>query len=88
MTDSRREYVMRVHDEGDGMLWGEVDELPGCFASGKNLDELVEAMTEAITLYVAEAPPGAIPISRGRRRKAGHQVKHGRAVSASICVEA
>jgi predicted RNase H-like HicB family nuclease len=42
--------TVRVHREGDG-YWGEVVELPGCFASGESLDELREAMTEAIRLY-------------------------------------
>ncbi len=28
-----------VHEE-DGSYWAEVKELPGCFASGRNLEEL------------------------------------------------
>jgi len=32
--------------------WGSAPELPGCFASGETLDELLEAMSEAIALYI------------------------------------
>ena len=48
--------TVEVHDE-DGVLWGRVVELPGCFATGENLDELAEALGEAIALYQAEARP-------------------------------
>lgn len=34
------EYIVRVHHEDDDMLWAEVLDLPGCFASGRNLNEL------------------------------------------------
>lgn len=50
------EYVVRVHDAEDGSVWAEVLDLPGCFASGDNLDELREALQEAICLYVADDP--------------------------------
>jgi len=46
------DYIVRVHDEDDGHLWAEVLDLPGCFASGETLDELLEAVREAISLYV------------------------------------
>ena len=38
----------------DGSYWAEVKELPGCFASGATLDELREALTEAVAVYVAD----------------------------------
>jgi predicted RNase H-like HicB family nuclease len=44
-----REFRVLVHEE-DGSYWGEVVGLPGCFASGHTLDELREAIVEAITL--------------------------------------
>ena len=47
---------MRVHEEEDGSLWAEVLDLPGCFASGDTLDELREALGEAISLYIADDP--------------------------------
>jgi predicted RNase H-like HicB family nuclease len=47
------EYHVTIHEE-NGMLWGEVDELPGCFASGRDLAELEEAAIEAISMYLHE----------------------------------
>jgi predicted RNase H-like HicB family nuclease len=44
--------TVEVHEE-DGVLWGQVVELPGCFATGDDLDELAEALGEAIALYRA-----------------------------------
>lgn len=49
------EYIVRVHEDEE-MLWAEVLDLPGCFASGATLDELREALQEAISLYVADDP--------------------------------
>jgi predicted RNase H-like HicB family nuclease len=51
---TERTYTVRVHDEGDDMLWAEVVELPGCFASGADLDELCDALAEAVGAYVSE----------------------------------
>jgi predicted RNase H-like HicB family nuclease len=45
--------TVEIHQE-DGILWGEVVELPGCFATGEDLDELAEALGEAISLYQAK----------------------------------
>ena len=50
------EYTVRVHYEDDDSVWADVIELPGCFASGGNLDELMEALREAIELYLSEGP--------------------------------
>ena len=47
--------TVEVHDE-DGVLWGQVVELPGCFATGETLDELMEALGEAIA-----QPPVGVP---------------------------
>jgi predicted RNase H-like HicB family nuclease len=41
------ELTVAVHDEG-GSFWSEVRELPGCFASGRTLEELAEALEEAV----------------------------------------
>jgi len=51
-----QEYTVNVHQEGEGALWAEVVELPGCFASGDTLDELREALEEAISLYLHDHP--------------------------------
>ena len=47
------EYRVRVHHE-EGAYWAEVETLPGCFASGETLDELKEAVVEAIHLYLED----------------------------------
>lgn len=47
------EFKAKVHHE-DGAYWAEVVELPGCFASGKTLDELREALDEAVALYLSD----------------------------------
>ena len=44
---------MPIHEE-DGSYWAEVKELPGCFASGRDLEELKDAVLEAIELYLAD----------------------------------
>jgi len=49
MPSSKREYNLSINEE-DGMLWAEVVELPGTFASGSDMDELIEAVVEAITM--------------------------------------
>jgi predicted RNase H-like HicB family nuclease len=52
MAMADREYRVLVHEE-DGAYWAEVDDLPGCFASGHDLEELRKAVVETITLYLA-----------------------------------
>ncbi|HLH65537.1 MAG TPA: type II toxin-antitoxin system HicB family antitoxin [Solirubrobacteraceae bacterium] len=42
--------------EEHGVLWSEVPELPGCFASGATLSELRDALAEAIGLYLWDLP--------------------------------
>ena len=47
-----RQLTVTVHEE-DGSLWAQVKELPGCFASGDSMEELQEALGEAISLYLS-----------------------------------
>lgn len=54
-TADRRRFTLRIHDENDGMLWADVEELPGCFASGSDLNELLEAAAEAIGMYLSDS---------------------------------
>jgi predicted RNase H-like HicB family nuclease len=61
------ELKVRVHAEED-TYWAEVDELPGCFASGGTLDELVEALTEAISMYLSEDPSSTVRIEGERQQ--------------------
>ncbi|MGD9571609.1 MAG: type II toxin-antitoxin system HicB family antitoxin [Thermoleophilia bacterium] len=48
------DLTVRIHRE-DGSYWAEIDELPGCFASGDTWGELVEAIQEAVALYLSSA---------------------------------
>jgi len=48
-----------------GSYWAEVRELPGCFASGESLDELLGALEEAVGLYLADERSG--PGGAGQR---------------------
>lgn len=48
-----RTFTVQVHHEDDGSLWAEVDGLPGCFASGFDMNELRESLQEAIGLYLS-----------------------------------
>jgi predicted RNase H-like HicB family nuclease len=43
-----------------GSFWSEVDELPGCFASGRTLRELRDALAEAIGMYLWDLPGVAV----------------------------
>ena len=47
-------YAVRVHHEPGEGLWAEVPELPGCFAAGSDLEDLRQALSEAISLYLSE----------------------------------
>lgn len=55
MSDTQ-EFTVNLHREDDGSFWAEVVELPGCFATGETLDELREALEEAISLYLYDHP--------------------------------
>jgi predicted RNase H-like HicB family nuclease len=46
-------YTVRIHREEGEQLWAEVVELPGCFASGRDMAELRENLAEAIGLYLS-----------------------------------
>ncbi len=57
-----------IHQDG-AEYWSEIAELPGCFASGRTLSELREALAEAVGLYVwdtpAELEPGDLTVGAG-----------------------
>lgn len=47
----------------DGSMWATVDEMPGVFATGDDLDELRESLEEGIALMLAkpgQEPPAVI----------------------------
>jgi predicted RNase H-like HicB family nuclease len=47
-------YTVRVHHEPGEQLWAEVLELPGIFATGADMEDLRQALTEAISIYLSE----------------------------------
>jgi len=47
-------FHVTVHEEDDGSYWSEVEELPGCFASGFSLEELQEATYDAMQLWLPD----------------------------------
>lgn len=38
-------------DADTGGFWASIADMPGCFASGRNLDELFTSLEDAISLY-------------------------------------
>ena len=48
-----KEFTLKIQHEKDH-IWVEVEELPGCFASGADIDELREALAEAIGMYLSD----------------------------------
>lgn len=65
--------TVEVQDE-DGVLWGRVVELPGCFATGETLDELAEALEEAIALYQADSQTSPVIKARTEGRPGRYRV--------------
>ncbi|HEY5197021.1 MAG TPA: type II toxin-antitoxin system HicB family antitoxin [Solirubrobacteraceae bacterium] len=56
------EYTATIHHE-DSSYWAEIPELPGVFASGDTVDELLEGLKEAVGLYLGEADASATELS-------------------------
>ena len=77
--DETRQYHVLVKEE-DGGYWGEVIELPGCFASGRTFEEFKDSLSEAISLC---APPLQ---ERGRAKRP--EKRRQPAALASMVVEA
>ena len=63
-----RELIVRIHQEEGTGYWAEVLELPGCFASGRDLNELQEALEEAISLCLDDEPAD---VDDNPRKRAG-----------------
>jgi predicted RNase H-like HicB family nuclease len=68
MEDGMQAYTVIVHEAepDEGGFWAEVDELPGCFASGDSLDELENDIRGAIETYVAALNARGEPVPQGR----------------------
>jgi predicted RNase H-like HicB family nuclease len=64
-----RRYTVIVHEETEedgGGYWAEVEELPGCFASGDTLDELEKDVREAIESHIEALRSVGEPVPEGR----------------------
>ena len=59
MSETQELHVNVRHE--DDSLWATVDEFPGVFATGDNLDELRQSLEEGISL-VLERPNGEVPL--------------------------
>ena len=61
-------FKVLIHHDGPA-YWSEIAELPGCFASGRTLSELRDALGEAVGLYLwdepAEVTPAELAIGAG-----------------------
>lgn len=64
-----RRYTIIVHEEAEedgGGFWAEVEELPGCFASGDTLDGLERDVRHAIESHIAALREAGKPVPDGR----------------------
>jgi predicted RNase H-like HicB family nuclease len=52
------DYTATIHHE-DGSYWAEIAELPGVFASGDTVDDLLEGLKEAVWLYLGDGEAGS-----------------------------
>lgn len=51
--------TVRIHAEDDGSFWAEVEEFPGCFASTRDRAGLVDAVKDAVELYIQDGDVSA-----------------------------
>lgn len=64
-TDLPVEITANIRLE-EGSYWAEVPALPGCFAAGATLDELVDSLKEGVELYLAgdeDRPDGPLHLT-------------------------
>jgi predicted RNase H-like HicB family nuclease len=46
------EYTVVVHQAEEGGFWVEVPALPGCYSQGESVEDALENVMEAISLYL------------------------------------
>ncbi|OAI39294.1 hypothetical protein AYO39_00420 [Actinobacteria bacterium SCGC AG-212-D09] len=51
-----------VHHE-NGSYWAEATQLPGCFAAGDTVADLLDSVEEAVALYLASAEADVLPVA-------------------------
>jgi predicted RNase H-like HicB family nuclease len=68
MVANLRTFTVLVHaaEPDETGFWAEVEELPGCFASGETLDELENDVRDAIETYLLAIAGRGEPIPEGR----------------------
>lgn len=68
-----RDIAIRVITEDDGSMWATVDEMPGVFAAGDDLEAVRESLAEAIALYLADDEGDLPHVRLGMFRSAATQ---------------
>ena len=64
------EYTIVIEKDEDGYYVGSVPALPGCHTQGSSIDQLLERMQEAITLWLeVEGEDAPRPLETGRCTK-------------------
>lgn len=48
----KKEYTILIEKDEDGYYVGSIPALPGCHSQAKSVDQLMERMEEAITLWL------------------------------------
>ena len=48
----KNEYTILIERDGDGYYVGSIPALPGCHSQARSVDQLMERMEEAITLWL------------------------------------
>ncbi len=46
------QYTLNIRHE-DGIYWANIEQIPGCFATGDSMDELMTNMAEAVGLALS-----------------------------------
>ena len=51
---TRVTFHVTISEDSDGSYWAKVDELPGCFASGFSVEEVLDAAFDAMQLWLPD----------------------------------
>lgn len=51
------DFTLIIEKAEDGKLIGSIVELPGCYSEGKNIEDLIQNIKEAINLYLETEKP-------------------------------
>ena len=67
----KNEYMILIEKDEDGYYVGSIPALPGCHSQAKSVDQLMERMEEAITLWLEVKQKTVISSSLDRHSKTG-----------------